>query len=204
MNRALAPLLLLSLPLLAGNVRVDLPGGSGSTDDQLTYYNGTASWLTWAGVYRGTWFNTDDFLPGSTGFLMNHAEYWFYEHNLYPWDTDTFYSEVWNGDQTGPQVLLAQDVVTALHYAPCYHVIIPDLFTEQHFWCLINTEMSGGGWPSILSDWSMPGDAGHSFYSDDFVMWESWGDYGEYYIVASWWYVSSLEKTTWGAVKALF
>ncbi|MFO7625838.1 MAG: hypothetical protein R6V62_01110 [Candidatus Fermentibacteraceae bacterium] len=202
MKSLLAPLLLISLPLVAGNVRIDLPGGSGGSDDNLTYYNGTPNWFTWAGVYRGTWFNTDDFLPGSTGFNMNHAQYWFYESANYPWDTNDFYSEVWNGDQTGPEVLLAQAVVTALHYAPCYHVIIPDLLTEQHFWCLINTEMSAGGWPSILGDWSMPGDAGHSFFSDDFIVWEPWGEMGEYYIVAAWWV--SIDRTTWGAVKALF
>ena len=203
MNRALAPLLLLSLPLLAGNVRVDLPGGSGSTDDQLTYYNGTASWLTWAGVYRGTWFNTDDFLPGSTGFLMNHAEYWFYEHNLYPWDTDTFYSEVWNGDQTGPQVLLAQDVVTAFHYAPCYHEAY--VVTGQHFWCLVNTEMSSGGWPSILADGVYKGLPDHSYFSDDFIFWEPWSgdpDFGDFFIRA--YQANALDATTWGSLKALF
>ena len=204
MKKSLAVLLMACVSLLAGNIVVDLPGGSGGTDDELTYFNGTPHWLTWHGMYRGTWFNIDDFLPGSTGYTMNSVEYWFYEHSSYPWDTDQFYSEVWNGDQTetGPQVLVVQDVVTASHYAPCYHVIIPEILTEQHFWCLANTEMSTGGWPSILSDNSMPGDAGHSFYSDDMIVWESWGEYGEYFIVAEWW--DSIESTTWGSLKALF
>jgi hypothetical protein len=201
MNRFLTPLIL-TVPLLAGNVRVCLPGRSGSTYDELTYYNGTANWFTWAGMYKGTWFNTQDFMPGSTGYLMNHVEYWFYEHSNYPWDTDQFFSEVWNGEHTGPQSFLLQNVVTAFHFAPCYHVIIPDLLTEQHFWCVINTEMSDGGWPSILGDWSMPGDAGHSFHSDDFVVWESFGDYGEFAIMAERWV--SIETTTWGSLKALF
>lgn len=198
MRKSFAALLLLSLPLLAGNVRVDLPGGSGD----LTYFNGSPHWVSWDGVYRGTWFNTDDFMPGSQGFNLGQVEYWFYEHLSYPWDTDEFYSEVWNGDQTGPQILLAQETVTASHYSPCHHEA--DVVTEQNFWCLVNTEMSAGGWPSILGDYSMPGDAGHSFYSDDFILWEPWGEMGEYYISAgySWW--PSTDATTWGAVKALF
>jgi hypothetical protein len=48
----------------------------------------------------------------------------------------------------------------------------------------------------------MPGDAGHSFFSDDFIVWEPWGEMGEYYIKATGTF--SLNSTTWGAVKALF
>lgn len=202
MKGILAALFLVSLPLFAGNVRVDLPGGSGGSNFDLTYFNGTPHWLTWAGMYRGTWFNTEDFLPGSTGGVIEEMEYWFYEHASYPWDTDQFYSEVWNGDQTGPGVLLTQGVVTALHYAPAYHSINPGVVTEVNFWCLVNTEMSAGGWPSILGDYSMPGDAGHSFFSDDLMVWEPWGEMGEYYIVAI--FELSLDPTTWGSMKALF
>ena len=200
MNRALSPLLLLSLPLIAGNIVVDLPGASVGTNFDLTYFNGSPHWLTWGGMYRGTWFNTEDFMPGSDCFPVDIAEYWFYEHASYPWDTDQFYSEVWDGEQTGPEVLLAQAVVTALHYAPCYHEA--GVLADKHFWCLVNTEMSAGGWPSILGDYSMPGDAGHSFFSDDLIVWEPWGEMGEYYIVAIW--ELSLEATTWGSLKALF
>jgi hypothetical protein len=203
MKGSLAALSLVSLPLFAGNVRVNLPGGSGENYEGLTYFNGTPHWVSWDGVYRGTWFNTEDFVPGSTGFNMNHVEYWFYESASYPWDTNQFYSEVWNGLQTGPEVLLALEVLTALHYAPCYHVIVPDLITEQYFWCLVNTEISAGGWPSILGDNSMPGDAGHSFFHDG-LSWQTW-ELGEYYILAYWWYIgSSFEMTTWGALKTLF
>jgi len=203
MRSFLAPLLLASLPLLAGNIVVDLSGGSGGTDEDLSYFNGTPHWLTWSGMYRGTWFNTEDFMPGSTGYNVDCAEYWFYEStNTDPWDTDEFYSEVWNGDQTGPEVLLAQAVVTALHYSPCSHIINPSIETEQHFWFLVNTEMSAGGWPSILGDYSMPGDAGHSFYSDDFIIWESWGELGEFAIAEA--FLGSFESTTWGSLKALF
>jgi len=203
MKSLFSALLPICLPLLAGNIVVDLPGGSGGTNEELTYFNGTPYWLTWGGMYRGTWFNTEDFMPGSTGFRVDIAEYWFYQStDTDPWDTDQFYSEVWNGSQTGPEVLLTQGVVTALHYAPAYHSINPGVVTEVNFWCLVNTEMSAGGWPSILGDWSMPGDAGHSFFSDDFIVWEPWSEMGEYYIVAI--FVISLESTTWGSLKALF
>ena len=204
MNRALSPVLLLSLPLIAGNVRVDLPGGSGGIDEGLTYFNGSPHWLTWGGMYRGTWFNTEDFLPGSTGTGIQQIEYWFFEHASYPWDTDQFYSEIWNGDQTGPQVFIAQGIVTAYHYAPCYQCFEPCLLVGVNFWALINTEMSAGGWPSVLGDFSMPGDAGHSFFSDDFIVWEPWGEMGEYYIIVDCIPGCLLDTTTWGSLKALF
>jgi len=204
MKSLFSALLPICLPLLAGNIVVDLPGGSGGNFGELTYFNGTPHWLTWGGMYRGTWFNTEDFMPGSFGINLEQMEYWFYEStNTDPWDTDDVYSEVWNGDQTGPLVLLEQGIVTAPHYAPCFHTFDPELPVEQNFWALINTEMSAGGWPSVLGDWSMPGDAGHSFFSDDFIVWEPWGEMGEYYIIAhegSW----SLDAVTWGALKALF
>lgn len=201
MKQALAVLAILTMVAFAGQIRVDLPGGPGGTDDELTYFNGTPHWLTWGGMYRGTWFNTDDFMPGSTSFNLEQMEYWFFEStNTDPWDTDDFYSEIWNGDDMGPLVLLAQSVVTALHYAPCYHNFSPALVVEQNFWGLINSEMSAGGWPSILGDYSMAGT--HSWFSDDFIVWEPWGDMGEYYIVANGTF--ALNSTTWGAVKALF
>ena len=202
MKQALAVLAILTVVAFAGQIRVDLPGSSGGTDDDLTYFNGTPHWLTWGGMYRGTWFNTQDFMPGSESFNLEELEYWFYEHASYPWDTNQFYSEAWNGDDMGPLVLLAQAIVTAPHYAPCYHTFNPALVVEQNFWALINTEMSAGGWPSVLGDFSMPGDAGHSFFSDDFIVWEPWGEMGEYYIIADGYF--SLNSTTWGAVKALF
>ncbi len=203
MNRFLSALLLTALPLLAGNIVVDLPGASGGTCIQITYFNGTPNWVSWDGVYRGTWFNTEDFMAGSPGLNMNQVEFWFYESpNTDPWDTDNFYSEVWNGYQTGPEVFLAQALLTANHYAPCYHSFDPCLGVEQNFWALINTEMSLGGWPSILGDDSTPGDAGHSFYFSGVAL-EIW-ELGEYYIGVDGWPNYSLNSTTWGSLKALF
>ncbi|MCD6587454.1 MAG: hypothetical protein J7K88_02790 [Candidatus Fermentibacteraceae bacterium] len=60
--------------------------------------------------------------------------------------------------------------------------------------------MSSGGWSSTLSD-GTPGT--HSFFSDDFIIWEPWGDMGDYFVRAGmleW----ALANTTWGSVKAAF
>ncbi len=201
MKQALAVLAILTMAAFASQIRVDLPGGSGSYDvDVLQYDDGSPHWLTWGGTYRGTWFNTDDFLPGSQGFLLQQMEYWFFEHSSYPWDTSEFYSEIWNGDDMGPLVLLAQGVVNAPHYAPCYHNLDPALAVEQNFWGLINTTMSAGGWPSVLGDNTV---GEHSFFSDDMIVWEPWGELGDYFIRAKGEF-NSLNSTTWGAVKALF
>ena len=205
MNTITIILLLLSVAAFAGQARVEVPGEAGNTDDMIYYHNGTYHWLTWGGMYRGTWFDTDDFMPGSPGTWLFLAEYWFYEHASYPWDTADFYSEIWNGDETGPEVLLAQETVTALHLAPCFHDFDPILEVGQNFWCLINTEMSAGGWPSVLGDYSQPGDAGHSYFSDDLIVWEPWGEMGEYFITVGITYPGeAFNTTTWGAVKALF
>jgi len=60
--------------------------------------------------------------------------------------------------------------------------------------------MSSGGWPSILGD-GTPGT--HSYFSDDFMQWEPWGDTGNYFIrvkLPEW----VLDRSTWGSIKAVF
>ncbi len=208
MNIITIILLLLSVAAFAGQTRVDVPGTvAGGVDYELSYDNGTFHWLTWGGMYRGTWFHTNDFFPGGyPDFAIEQIEYWFYEHSSYPWDTADFYSEVWHGVESGPiSVRLLQRTVTAIHLAPCYHLVDPPFNVEPDFWCLINTEMSAGGWPSVLGDYSQPGDAGHSYFSDDFIVWEPWGEMGEYFIAVTGYIPGeALNTTTWGAVKALF
>ena len=112
-------------------------------------------------------------MPGAPGWLTVRSELWFYHHSSYPWDTASFCCEVWNGEISMPTTQLDQTSVTALHYAPCYADYSPCLYTEPQFWILINTEMSSGGWPSVLGD-NTPQSSDHSFFSDDFVMWEPW------------------------------
>jgi hypothetical protein len=140
-----------SIPVLAALLLTS--AGSGS-DVVLQYDDGTAGWLTWGGLYRGVWFNAEDFAPGSQGFLLEFSEYWFYHHSSCPWDTDEFYAEIWSGDQnTGPGNLLDTQVATAVHYSPTHVSHYPPLvITEPDWWQLVNTEMSAGGWPSTLGD----------------------------------------------------
>ncbi len=204
MKQAVAVLAILAMAAFAGQVRVDVPGvgGGGYDAEVLQYDDGSPHWLTWGGTYRGTWFNTQDFDPSSGGFALEQMEYWFYEHNERPWDTDEFYSEIWNGDDMGPvSPCLAQAVVVAPHYAPCYHTFATPLDVEQNFWGLINTTMSAGGWPSVLGD-NTPGE--NSFFSDDMIVWEPWGELGDYLIRAHGEFTYSLEAGSWASIKALF
>jgi len=64
LTRSISILLVSSFISIAGSVRIDpLPvSGNPSEQNYLQYDDGTAQWLTWAGVYRGVWFNTEDFI----------------------------------------------------------------------------------------------------------------------------------------------
>jgi len=199
---------MLLLPLIGGNAPLDRPLPVPGTDDLLQYDDGSAYWLSWSGLYRGTWFDVDEFLPGYSGFLLDNLEYWFYHHASYPWDTASFYSELYDGDAAAPAILLNQTSVTAVHYAPCYAMYYPPEQTEADFWGLVNTEMSAGGWPSILGD-NTPNPHDHSFYSEDFVAWTPWAIQGptanDFFIRANG--IAGhpdLDQTTWGSIKTLF
>ena len=183
----------------ANNVQLDRPLYIPGNDAQLSYDDGSANWLTWGGLYRGVWFNVTDF--GTTGtWESDNTEYWFYHHSSYPWDTASFYGEIYNGDVSTPATLLDQTSVTATHYAAVYANYSSPVITEEQFWVLINTEMSGGGWPSVLGDPTYSG-TDHSFFSDDFIVWEPWG-MGDYFIRTTGEF--ALNSETWGAIKALY
>ncbi len=202
MAKILLVLFVLPLAVFANMVRVDLPVGSGGFDvEVLQYDDGSAHWLTWGGTYRGVWFNTEDYLPGSTGFMLEAMEWWFFEHASYPWDTADFYAEVWNGDENGPVELLDSQLVSAMHYAGAFTYYDPPLECESNFWGLINTTLSAGGWPSVLGD-NTPGE--HSYFSDDMIVWEPWGELGDYFIRAHGEFDLSLQTDSWGSIKALF
>ncbi len=178
------------------------------SDDVLQYDDGTPWWLTWGGLYRGTWFHTADFYPDPCDFMLGAAEFWFYHHSVYPWDTDEFIVEVWNGEQTGPEELLYDTTVTAAHMTGVIVFPADSILTEPDFWLIENTELSAGGWPAILGD-NTPGSADHSFYSDDFIVWEPWvlqgSEANDYLIRAHGSPVDmALESRTWGGIKALF
>ena len=164
-------------------------------DATLQYDDGTAQWLTWSGIYRGVWFNTGDFLPGSNGFLLEESVLWISD----PVDC---YVEVWNGGASGPAQLLDQTLVTGGSMSVVYS---PPLDCDSDFWILMNTSIWGGV-PRIMGDASPP-PVDHSFYSDDFLTWEPWSDgstTGDYLIRGLGEFKVGLGSTTWGSIKSLF
>lgn len=205
MKKAIAILAVLSLASFAGQIAVNLDPIPQKDADWLVYDNGTPNWLTWGGTYRGTWFNVEDFVPGGGACEVEQAELWFYHHTSHPWDTSDVYIELWNGDNMGPTAQLDQTMKTAIHYAPIYVDYNPIITTEGNFWCLANTEMSAGGWPSILGDGAQ-GTVFHSFYSDDFIVWEPWdiGGACNYFVSIYGEIPMSFDNTTWGSLKATF
>lgn len=168
--------------------------------DTLVYDDGSAYWLTWGGLYRGVWFDTQDFVPTSTGITLYSTEYWFYHHPSYPWDSSDFNAELWNGFPSAPMTQLNQRTVTATHYSAIRVHYSPPEVTDRHFWVIVNSEMSAGGWPSTLCD-NTPNFTGipHSFYSDDFIVWEPW-ETG----MATSTNLMTLEWESWGGIKGLF
>jgi len=167
----------------------------------LTYCNGTPGWLSWGGTYRGTWFNLEDFFPGVTTALVSEVELWFFHSSSYPWDTSDAFVELWEGCSYGPGSELDQQIVTAQHLTPVYIYYDPPIEVPGDFWVLVNIEMSAGGWPSILGDNSAE-PVPHSFYSDDFIVWEPW--YGRNYFVAVLAEFDDLGAISWGELKSMF
>jgi hypothetical protein len=189
----------------AGSFLLESPVLVEGTDYVLQYDDGTAHWLSWGGLYRGVWFDVTDFFPGGTGFYASYLEFWFFHHTSYPWDTASFYAELWNGDAAGPSAQLNQTSMIATHYSPVHANFSPGIITEADFWGLVNTSMSSGGWPSILGD-NSPNPTSHSFYSDDFIIWEPWIVVGatasDYFVrVAE---ALAIESESWGTIKGLF
>lgn len=204
MKKAIAILAVLSLAAFAGQIAVDLPV-QGTDGDWLRYDNGTANWYTWGGMYRATWFNTEDFIPGFGGAEVLQSEIWFYHGTSKIWDTSDVYIELWNGDSMGPVAQLDQTMLTAVHYAPVYATYSPGVEVEANFWLVVNTEMSAEAYPSSLGDGA--GSAvSHSYYSDDLIIWEPWippTGISNYFMAVE---VDplALDGTTWGSLKATF
>jgi hypothetical protein len=155
----------------AGSIIPDRPLYIPATDDLLQYDDGTANWLTWGGLYRGVWFDLEDFIPGSSGGYLMGMDYWFFHHSSYPWDTAGFFAELYTGDAGAPVTLLDQTSATTVHYQPVE--VAYSILVDNEFWGLVNTEMSAGGWPALLGD-NTPQPVDHSFFSDDFIVWEPW------------------------------
>jgi hypothetical protein len=192
--------------LSAGSIQLDRPLPISRTDWSFQYDDGTANWLTWGGLYRGTWFNLADF-GGGGGTELANLEYWFFHHASYPWDVSSFYAELYDGDAAAPTTQLNQTSVTAIHYAPVHAFYPSGIYVDANFWGLINSEMSAGGWPSILGD-NTPNPVSHSFFSDDFIVWEPWiiggSTANDYFIRAEESIWPGLNESTWGSIKTLF
>jgi len=205
MKKAIAVLAVLSLAAFAGQMAVNLGPMPQKDADWLVYDDGSPKWLTWGGTYRGVWFNIEDFIPGAADGQLLESEFWFYHHPSHPWDTSDVYLEIWDGDAMGPTAQVDQTMITAIHYAPVYGEYDPAAAVGPNFWALANTEMSAGGWPSVLGDGNTPGSSFHSFYSDDFIVWEPWDIGGSCnYFISVLWDPASFDNTTWGSLKATF
>lgn len=180
---------------------IEDPHPIGTDAEWLQYDSGTPAWFNWEGTQKGVWFNTEDFYPASDSTLIHQSQLWFYHSTSYPWDTSLTLVEIWTGEVSGPITRLNQTEITALHYAPVYANYDPPLSTGTEFWCLANSEMSSGGWPSLLSDNSST--VVHSFSGDSWAF--TLHEYGEYlirtYCDVS---LSPLSRTSWGELKTLF
>ena len=181
-------------------VYVENPSGSGSTDQEcLRYDDGMVQCFTWGGTYRGVWFNTEDFLPGSSGFLLEYSELWF----VFVGTTYDCYAEVWVGGSSGPVTLLDRTLLVPFERIATYE---PPLDCGTDFWIILNTTLSSGGWPAAWSDGSPPA-VDHSFYSDDFVTWEPWSNgstWGDYCFMGGGEFILELGHMTWGEIKSVF
>ncbi len=175
------------------------------SDAVLQYDNGTANWVTWAGSYRGVWFDTQDFYSWPCSIDVSSAEVWFYHHSMYPWDTGVALIELWNGDPvTGFTDFLASNQANAMHYAPADITYDPAVTVAPDFWCLQNLELSAGGWPSILSDGGETTTPVHSYYSEGGILYEYMQGPKYCNYMTRIYTDTSLERTTWGGLKTVF
>lgn len=177
-----------------------------SESEWITYTVESPVCICWEGIFRGTWYNIDDFYPGSDGWQIEQIAIWFDHSVSYPWDVSQLYAEIWTGDQSGPVSQFSQELTTAIDGGPTIVSYPSSLVPGRDFWVIINTEFSSGGWPSNLGDTESPMTESHSFNSDDFVNWEPWlleGDVSNYTIYVD---VFSLacEPLTWAALKTVF
>ncbi len=199
--------MLLILLILAAPGMTDVPADGCLPEvemdwEWLTYCSGTPGWISWGGHLPRDLVPSGGLLPGIDETMLSASEFWFYHLSSYPWDTSNVYIELWAGDENGPTGQIRQDMVTAVHFAPMYVYYEPPETVPGDFWVLVNTEMSAGGWPSLLGDDS-PQPASHSFHSDDFILWEPWM-YGRNYFIAVLAETDAINSTSWGCLKSLF
>lgn len=195
----------LTMAPMAGSFELDRPLEVQGNALDYQYDDGVAYWLMWDGTYKATWFHFADFGPTGPRY-MGQFEYWFYHHSSYPWDTSAFHAELCSGDGGGPIEVMDSESMTALHYSPTYVTLGP-LVCVSGCWAVANTNLSSGGWPSLIGDNSPQSTYGsRSFHSNDRLVWTPWIKQGpqanDLFIRAE--PLTSLESSTWGAIKALY
>jgi len=197
--------LLCLLAVIGGsNLHLETPLQCDPSDPQLYYYDdGTAHWITWEGQWRGVWFTMDDFGGSGNSLICDYTQFWFYHIN-FMWDTSLFYAELWTDEAGAPSLLLAQDTVLATHYSADYAFYDPPIDCGNSLWVLVNTEFSSYGWPSSFGDDTPQPTESHSFFSDDFELWEPWivaGTLANDYLIRAHGSFLGLETSTWAGIK---
>lgn len=199
-------MIMLYSTVIAFEMSVPLSPVGGASTDWLKYDNGTEMWYTREGTYRGVWFNLEDFVPGPQGIAIWETHMWFSHETAHPWDVSEVYLEIWNGNASGPDLLLDRTQVTAVDYAPVGVIFAAPIIAENDFWCIANTELSTEGTPATVSD-GAGSSVAHSFYSNDFTSWTPWNPSGfsNYFVgVTGTDPNQALDATTWGSLKATF
>lgn len=165
----------------------------------IAYDDGTPVWFTWSGIYRGVWFDLEDFvMEPPMNYYLTSVEMWFYHHTSYPWDTSSFFCELWMGGLWGPMNLMDTNFCTAQHYT-AINCMFEDLYwIDNYFWIVLDLTQSAGGWPSSLSDGTPRAGISHSYVSDDFIIWEPWT------IDQTTTFPLNLISLSWGSLRALF
>ncbi len=167
--------------------------------DIFFYDDRCPSWITWAGTYRAVWFGLSDFFPEPYDTHLLSTEMWFYHLSEFPWDTSEFSSELWLGNNGYPINEISSVGGIAQHYCAVTCQFNEQPWVTDLFWIILNTEQSTGGWPSSISDGTIPSSGtDHSFYSNDFIVWAPWT------IQVSTSYPMKLESQSWGSLKKLF
>lgn len=151
---------------------------------ELSYHGSSPEWLFSGGSSKGTFFHLEDFIPGASEFTIEWAEVWLYSL------TAPAYVEIWNGAGSGPSELLAREELTESRVW-----FNPPVVTGADFWCVVNSTEP----QSILADGEPDG---HSFFSEDFLVWEPF-DLGEFFISVGN-DNESLGRVSWGMIKNCF
>ncbi|MCK5131093.1 MAG: hypothetical protein KAR40_02950 [Candidatus Sabulitectum sp.] len=213
MKKAIAILAVLSFAAFAGEFAVCNSGPIETDADWLTYDDGTPHWYLTGGMYRGVWFNVEDFNTSMGQAEILKAEVWFCHGSTRPWDISDVYFEIWDGVPTGPSPTGRRDqtTITAVHNTAMYvdYASAPITTVANDFWTVINLEMSGAGYPSSYMDKGPNvGQTPHSFGSEDMIIWEPFIHPDDPLNFMMRVYADlipmSFDNTSWGSIKAIF